>query len=145
MAGRVVARGGDTLAYRSGDAHLTLDGKVLAEPYTDHAVVSGGSDDFEVKVPEGRLIVLPDSRSTPISDQFEPEEGAASSEETGTFPVSAVQYRVVAADGNPAAAWGVGGAALFGGLVLIAVGATLAFASRVVRRRAERAVVYPWS
>ncbi|MDA5282774.1 signal peptidase I [Streptomyces sp. Isolate_45] len=142
--GRVVALGGETLAYRSGEAHLTLNGKVLAEPYVDHAVVSGGSADFEVKVPGGRLIVLADTRTSPVSDQFEPEEGAAATE-TGTFPLSAVQYRVVGTEGDPTTARVAGEVALFGGPVLIVVSGALACASRVVRRRAERAVVHPWS
>ncbi|MFD3870252.1 signal peptidase I [Streptomyces sp. NPDC058623] len=145
VIGRVVALEGDTLAYRGGEAHLTLNGKVLGEPYVDHAVVSGASADFEVKVPEGRLIVLGDSRRSPVSDQFEPEEGTASAAETGTFPLSAVQYRVVGAEGDPTTAREAGQVALVGGPALIVVSGALAFASRVVRRRAERAVVYPWS
>ncbi|MFF3013784.1 signal peptidase I [Streptomyces sp. NPDC057939] len=145
VIGRVVALGGDTLAYRGGEGHLTLNGKVLDEPYVDHAVVSGGSADFEVKVPEGRLIVLGDGRRSPVSDQFEPDEGTAPTAETGTFPLSAVQYRVVGSEGNPTTARTAAEVAFVGGPAMIVASGALACASRIVRRRAERAVVHPWS
>lgn len=142
---RVVALGGETLAYKATDAHLTLDGKALEESHIDHAVVSGGSDDFQVRVPEGRLVIFSDSRVTPLSQQFEPAEGSSPSDDTGTDPLTAVRFRVVGSESDPTAVMLANKAVTYGGLLLIPVSWTMAFASRLVRRRAEAAVVYPWS
>ncbi|MFD0355019.1 signal peptidase I [Streptomyces sp. NPDC127110] len=145
IVARVVALGGETLAYKAGDGHVTLDGKALQESYTDHAVVSGGSDDFQVQVPEGRLVVFSDSRVIPLSQQFEPAEGGPRSGDTGTDPLTAVRFRIVGSESDPTAVMVANKAVTYGGLLLIPAGCALAFASRLVRRRAEAAVVYPWS
>ncbi|MFD3776394.1 S26 family signal peptidase [Streptomyces sp. NPDC058612] len=145
VVSRVVVLAGQTLAYKAGDSHVTLDGKALEDPYTDHAVVSGGSDDFEVTVPQGRLVVFPDSRTEPPSQQFEPAEGSDSSHAPGTDLLTAVRFRVVGTESDPTAIMVANKAVTYGSLILIPLSWAMTFASRLVRRRAEAAVVYPWS
>lgn len=145
VVSRVVALPGQTLAYKAGDGHVTLDGKAVDDSHTDHAVVSGGSDDFEVRVPEGRLVVFPDSGTEPLSQQFEPAEGGDSSSAPGTDLLSAVRFRVVGTESDPTAVMLANKAVTYGSLLLIPASWAMAFASRLVRKRAEAAVVYPWS
>ncbi|MFD6231865.1 signal peptidase I [Streptomyces sp. NPDC060232] len=82
--GRVVALGGDHIAYAAGDRTLTLNGKPLDEPYLRDGDPGAGGVSFAVSVPRGRMFVLGDNRGNSADSRFHTEH------HEGTLPVSAV-------------------------------------------------------
>ncbi|MET9601496.1 signal peptidase I [Streptomyces sp. NPDC006459] len=91
---RVIAVGGDRIAYIPGDRKPTLNGKPLDEPYVlngDPVAWTPGA--FDVKVPEGRLFLLGDARGNSADPRyrFEVSEG-------GTAPLSAVKGKLIGED-----------------------------------------------
>ncbi|MGP3686436.1 signal peptidase I [Streptomyces sp. IBSNAI002] len=130
---RVVAVGGDRIAYRPGDRTLTLNGKPLEEPYVlDGDPVAGSPGAFDVTVPKDRLFVLGDTRGNSADSRYRYRHT-----EGGTVPVSAVKGTVVGT-GHPLVA-GLR-TAVFAGAAVLAAGAVSGFAALRLRRRAGAAV-----
>ncbi|ARE72839.1 signal peptidase I [Streptomyces sp. Sge12] len=91
---RVIAVGGDRIAHIPGDRKLTLNGKPLDEPYVlngDPVAWTPGA--LDVKVPEGRLFLLGDTRGNSADSRyrFEVSEG-------GTAPLPAVKGELIGED-----------------------------------------------
>ncbi|MFD9482286.1 signal peptidase I [Streptomyces nojiriensis] len=132
---RVVAMGGDRIAYTPGDRTLTLNGKPLDEPYVLNGDPVAGSPAFDVKVPKGRLFVLGDNRGDSADSRFRFEFS-----ESGTVPLSDVNGTMVD-EGDPLLV-GLRSAALVGAAVLCA-GALFGAVSLRLRRRAAATAVHP--
>ncbi|WP_411106940.1 signal peptidase I [Streptomyces sp. cmx-4-9] len=132
--GRVVAVGGDRISYREGAATLTLNGRPLQEPYVLGGAPGAGGTDFDVTVPPGRLFLLGDNRDDSADSRFHPQH------EHGTLPVSAVTG-VGFSHEHPVAVGLV--LSVAAGLCTLPVGAGLAVAWLVARRRGRRAPVRP--
>ncbi|MGZ9931282.1 signal peptidase I [Streptomyces sp. NC-S4] len=133
---RVVAVGGDRIAYTPGDRTLTLNGKPLDEPYVLNGdPVAGSPGAFSVKVPEGRLFVLGDKRGNSDDSRYRFEDS-----EGGTVPLSDVKGTMID-QGDPLLV-GLRSAALVGAAVLCA-GALLGAVSLRLRRRAAATAVHP--
>ncbi|WP_244316355.1 signal peptidase I, partial [Streptomyces albidochromogenes] len=128
---RVVALGGDRIAYRRGDAALTLNGRPLDEPYVRAGEPGDGVTSFDVEVPEGRMFLLGDNRGNSRDSRY------FLSEQSGTVAVGAVRARVLD-DWTVPVLLVAGG---FVGVVLLLVGGGLGVASLVAGRR--KAVVTP--
>ncbi|WP_328298988.1 signal peptidase I [Streptomyces sp. NBC_00435] len=133
---RVVAVGGDHIAYAPGDRTFTLNGKPLAEPYVlDGDPVAGTPGAFSVTVPEGRLFLLGDTRGNSADSRYRFQ-----ATEHGTVPVSAVKGAVIDA-GDPLVL-GLR-SALFGGIPVLAAGVACVGVARRQRRRATAAAAQP--
>ncbi|MGW7438821.1 signal peptidase I [Streptomyces sp. NPDC054849] len=133
---RVVAVGGDRIAYAPGDGTLTLNGKPLDEPYVlDGDPVAGSPGAFDVTVPEDRLFVLGDTRGNSADSRHRSQEA-----EGGTVSLSAVKGAVID-QGHPLVV-GLRSAAL-AGVVVLCAGALSGVASLRLRRRAEAAAGRP--
>ncbi|WP_030855969.1 signal peptidase I [Streptomyces sp. NRRL F-4474] len=126
--GRVVALGGDHIAYAAGDPALTLNGKPLDEPYVRDGDAGAGGVSFAVSVPQGRMFVLGDNRGNSADSRFHPEVHA------GTLPVSAVTGVDSGLD-QDAPLVAVLGLVSFAGTWLLLAGLGLGIASLVARRR----------
>ncbi|MFI8504284.1 signal peptidase I [Streptomyces sp. NPDC085524] len=129
--GRVVAVGGDHIAYANGDATLTLNGQPLDEPYVLNGAPGAGGVSFAVSVPQGRVFVLGDNRVDSADSRFHPDSNQ------GTLPVSAV-IGVETTDDEVlgGGVWVVIlGLAPLAGVCVLLVGIGLGIAALVVRRR----------
>lgn len=129
---RVVAVGGDRIAYTPGDRTLTLNGKPLDEPYVLNGdPVAGSPGAFDVKVPEGRLFLLGDTRGNSADSryQFQSAQG-------GTVPLSAVKGALI--DEDDPLVVGLRSAVPAGGGLLF-LGAVSGAAALRSRRRAATA------
>ncbi|WP_327411716.1 signal peptidase I [Streptomyces sp. NBC_01233] len=126
IGGRVLAVAGDRLSYASGDPALTLNGKPLAEPY-----LAPGSPPsavpFDVRVPEGRVLVMGDNRGLSHDADYLAGQGH------GTLPTGDIRGKLV-----PKPTW------LLLAAIALALGALFALAGTVVgisfltaRRRAR--------
>ncbi|MEW2581673.1 signal peptidase I [Streptomyces virginiae] len=126
--GRVVALGGDHIAYAAGDRALTLNGTPLDEPYLGDGDPGAGGVSFAVSVPQGRMFVLGDNRGNAADSRFHQESQA------GTLPVSAVTGRDsgLHEEAPQMLALGLVSTA---GTCLLPVGLGLGIASLVARRR----------
>lgn len=129
---RVVAVGGDRIAYAPGDRTLTLNGEPLEEPYVLNGdPVAGSVGAFDVTVPKDRLFLLGDTRGNSADSRYRLEVT-----EGGTVPVSAVKGTVVDA-GHPLVV--VFRMAVFAGAAVLGAGAVTGFAALRLRRRAAGA------
>ncbi|WP_371589359.1 signal peptidase I [Streptomyces virginiae] len=129
---RVVAVGGDRIAYTPGDRTLTLNGRPLDEPYVlngDPVVGSPGA--FDVTVPEGRLFLLGDTRGNSDDSRYRFQES-----EGGTVPLSAVKGALIDED-DPLVVGLRSAVPAGGGLALL--GAVSGVAALRSRRRATGA------
>ncbi|MFI5530370.1 signal peptidase I [Kitasatospora sp. NPDC051853] len=125
---RVVAVGGDRIAYSPGDRTLTLNGKPLEEPYVlDGDPVAGSPGAFSVDVPEGRLFVLGDHRFDSADSRYRSADS-----EGGTIPLSAVKGSLLN-DDDPLRTGLLATVATSVGLLLL--GAVAGVAARHSRRR----------
>ncbi|WP_405424897.1 signal peptidase I [Streptomyces erythrochromogenes] len=134
--GRVVALGGDHVAYAVGDRTLTLNGKPLDEPYLGDGDPGAGGVGFAVSVPQGRMFVLGDNRGNSADSRFHQESHA------GTLPVSAVTGldSGLHEEAPQMLALGLVSTA---GTCLLPVGLGLGIASLVARRRRPAEVQGP--
>lgn len=133
---RVVAVGGDRIAYTPGDRTLTLNGKPLDEPYVLNGdPVAGSPGAFSVKVPKGRLFLLGDNRGNSADSRYRFEDS-----EGGTVPVWDVSGTMVD-EGDPLLV-GLRSGAL-AGVALLCAGALFGAVSLRLRRRAAAAAVHP--
>lgn len=88
MVKRVVAVGGDTVAYGGAQHGLTVNGTSLTEPYVAPDQLPGAP--FSVKVPAGRLFLLGDNRTGSLDSRVHLDDLS------GTVPNSDVIARVEA-------------------------------------------------
>ncbi|MEU6301027.1 signal peptidase I [Streptomyces erythrochromogenes] len=130
--GRVVALGGDHIAYARGDRALTLNGKPLDEPYLRDGDPGAGGVAFAVSVPQGRMFVLGDNRGNSQDSRFHPESDA------GTLPLSAVVGVDAGLDQEAPLVMALGTVSL-AGVVLLLTGLGLGIASLAARRRPAEA------
>ncbi|MED7953609.1 signal peptidase I [Streptomyces sp. BE303] len=86
MVKRVVAVGGDTVAFDGGQQRLTLNGKPVEESYLSAQGPQGGS--YSVTVPAGRLFLLGDNRLGSLDSRVHLEVDG------GTVPAADVEARV---------------------------------------------------
>ncbi|MEV7173741.1 signal peptidase I [Streptomyces sp. NPDC093224] len=133
--GRVVALGGDHIAWATGDRTLTLNGKPLEEPYLEGGDAGAGGVPFAVSVPEGRMFVLGDNRGDSADSRFHPDYRA------GTLPVSAVMG-VDSGLSKDSPLIGALGLVSTSGVGLLALSLGLGIASLVTRRKPVE-VAYP--
>ncbi len=133
---RVVAVGGDRIAYTPGDRTLTLNGKPLDEPYVLNGdPVAGSPGAFSVSVPEGRLFLLGGTRGNSADSRCRFQEA-----ESGTVPLSAVKGAVIDT-GHPLV---VGlRSAVFAGVAVLCAGAVSGVVSPRLRRRTGAATARP--
>ncbi|MFJ3636982.1 signal peptidase I [Streptomyces sp. NPDC090112] len=134
--GRVVALGGDHIAWATGDRTLTLNGKPLEEPYLEGGDAGAGGVPFAVSVPEGRMFVLGDNRGNSADSRFHPDYRA------GTLPVSAVMG-VDSGLSEESPLIGALGLVSTSGVGLLALSLGLGIAWLVERRRKPVEVAYP--
>ncbi|MGW7051700.1 signal peptidase I [Streptomyces sp. NPDC054887] len=130
---RVVAVGGDRVAYRDGDASVRLNGSPLDEPYVRDGLAGVAGAAFDVTVPEGRMFVLGDNRGNSLDSRF------FLSERSGTVAVSSVRGRVLDDWTVPVVLFAAGMA----GVLLFLTGGGLGAAALVVRRRGVATVPAP--
>ncbi|MFI6860980.1 signal peptidase I [Streptomyces sp. NPDC050421] len=97
MVKRVVGIGGDKIACCEKGGRLTVNGIPVAESYL-RAGDPASVNDFTAEVPEGKLFLLGDDRTSSLDSRVHLEEGGQ-----GSVPRSAVQARV------DAVAWPLGG------------------------------------
>lgn len=99
---RVIATGGQTVQCQAGDKGITVDGKVLNEPYINKPAVNpinpatgseacGGEYFGPVTVPDGNIWVMGDNRTNSLDSR-----GHMGDELQGTIPVDNVVGRVEA-------------------------------------------------
>lgn len=86
---RVVAVGGDTVAFSAGAADLMVNGRAVAEDYLGKGI-EPGYQDFSVRVPAGQVFVLGDNRPGSIDSRA--DRGKA----RGPVRMTAITGRVVA-------------------------------------------------
>lgn len=129
---RVVAVGGDRVAYTPGDRTLTLNGRPLDEPYVMNGdPVAGTPAAFHVEVPEGRLFLLGDNRGNSADSRYQYAVA-----EGGTVPLSAVKGALI--DEDDPLVIGLRSAVPVGGGLLF-LGAVSSVAALRLRRRAVTA------
>ncbi|MFE0583420.1 signal peptidase I [Streptomyces sp. NPDC058874] len=128
FVGRVVALGGDHIAYTMGDRTLALNGKPLDEPYVPDGEAGAGGVGFAVSVPQGRMFVLGDNRGNSQDSRFHPEH------HRGTLPLAAVTG-VDSGMHEESPLMVVLGLPLSAGICLLPLSLGLGIASLVVRRR----------
>ncbi|MFG2716032.1 signal peptidase I [Streptomyces goshikiensis] len=126
---RVVAVGGDAIAWAPGDTAPTLNGQPLAEPYLNGADPAPDKIPFSVAVPEGRVFLMGDNRGDSADSRY--HQDAAD----GTVSVADVTGVVVDADRT---VFAVVPLVVMSGLLALAAGAGLGIAALVARRRAAR-------
>ncbi|WP_327385141.1 signal peptidase I [Streptomyces sp. NBC_01207] len=126
--GRVVAVGGDHIAYVKGDRTLTLNGQPLDEPYVLDGAPGAPDLAFAVSVPQGRVFILGDNRGNSEDSRYFAEL------QQGTLPVSAVAGLRVAEDN---VLMGVLGLVSSVGTLALPVGIGLGIASLVARRKKQ--------
>ncbi|MFJ7593499.1 signal peptidase I [Streptomyces sp. NPDC097617] len=135
--GRVVAVGGDHIAYAEGDPTLTLNGQPLNESYVEDGAPGAGGVAFAVSVPHGRVFILGDNRGDSADSRFHPQL------HEGTLPVSAVIGVNTGIDENDPLIW-ILGLTVNTGVLLLPVGIGLGIAALVVRRRKPVATGPVW-
>ncbi|WP_030773206.1 signal peptidase I [Streptomyces sp. NRRL F-2664] len=128
FVGRVVALGGDHIAYATGDRTLTLNGKPLDEPYVRDGDAGAGGVAFAVSVPPGRMFVLGDNRGNSQDSRFHPET------HRGTLPLAAVTG-IDSGMHEESPLMVVLGLLLSAGVCLLPLSLGLGIASLVARRR----------
>ncbi|MEU9000645.1 signal peptidase I [Streptomyces sp. NPDC048551] len=132
---RVVAVGGDRIAYAPGDRTLTLNGKPLDEPYVAGGdPVAGTPGAFSVTVPSGRLFLLGDNRLDSADSRYRLQETPG-----GTVSDTAVKG-VAVDEGSPLV--GAVRSVTFAGIALLAAGAVCGVLALRHRRRAARGTAY---
>ncbi|QEU76420.1 signal peptidase I [Streptomyces nitrosporeus] len=109
VLGRVIGVGGDRVA-QGPDGPVVVNGEPLFEPYVKDGDPSGGTPGYDVRVPEGRLFVLGDSRAAARDSRSFLDDHA------GTVAAAGVSARVP--DG-PAGLLGRGAALLLGVLLMV--------------------------
>ncbi|MFG2621176.1 S26 family signal peptidase [Streptomyces sp. NPDC048507] len=137
---RVVALGGDVLGHRPGEAHLTLNGKPLAEPHLpDGLTPQQATGSYAFTVPPDRFAVLDDADSAVAFTRDLAAGGSTA------LAASLVRGRVIGHTSDPTVRMMVVDGAVSGTPYLLSLGVVGLIAVRVALRRARARRVYPWT